>query len=144
MKDMETSEAASENAADTMSARFAHMVAQQSSMALMLLGKTAHPETGQTIRDLDAAKFFIDQLEMLEMKTKGNLTLEEAGLLKQSLTSLRMAYVEAVNEAPPAQAAPKPSQPAAGAAKDGESKCGPAPAAEPGEPESHKKFTKKY
>src|SRR5664279_1037515 len=79
------------------SALFAHMVMQQSSMAMMLLGKTAHPETGQIVRDLEAAKFFIDQLEMLEFKTKGNLNQEEAALLKQSLMSLRMAFVESVD-----------------------------------------------
>ena len=55
------------------SALFAQMVMQQSSMAMMLLGKTPHPETGQMVRDLEAAKLFIDQLEMLEVKTKGNL-----------------------------------------------------------------------
>jgi len=66
---------------ETMSALFAHMVMQQSSMAMMLLGKTAHPETGQVVCDLEAAKFFIDQLEMLEFKTKGNLNQEEAALL---------------------------------------------------------------
>ena len=63
---------------EIMSALFAHMVMQQSSMAMMLLGKAAHPETGQIVRDLEAAKLFIDQLEMLEAKTKGNLTAPEA------------------------------------------------------------------
>src|SRR5664280_1882401 len=58
------------------SALFAHMVMQQSSMAMMLMGKTPHPETGQVVRDLEAAKFFIDLLEMLEFKTKGNLNQE--------------------------------------------------------------------
>ncbi len=69
---------------ETRSALFAHMVMQQSSMAMMLMGKTAHPETGQVVRDLEAAKFFIDYLEMLEFKTQGNLDHEEAALLKQS------------------------------------------------------------
>src|ERR1043165_7338643 len=85
---------------ELMSAFFAHMVIQQSNIAMMLLGKTAHPETGKTMVDLDSAKLFIDQLEMLEAKTKGNLSKEEASLLKQSLMSLRMAFVEAVNAAP--------------------------------------------
>ena len=127
MKDMHAFEAASENSADTMSARFAHMVAQQSSMALMLLGKTAHPETGQTVQDLDAAQFFIDQLEMLELKTKGNLSPEEAALLKQSLMSLRMAFVESVNAPSPAKTAPEPGETPAGAAKEGERKSEAAP-----------------
>jgi hypothetical protein len=128
------------------SALFAHMVMQQSSMAMMLLGKTPHPETGKVLHDLEAAKLFIDQLEMLEFKTKGNLSREEAALLKQSLMSLRMAFVEAVespssgaesppgHDAPPADSAPPPG-PAATATSS---------AAAPTEDESRKKFTKKY
>ena len=140
MKDQSTSESHLEDAADTLSARFAHLVVQQSSMAMMLLGKSPHPETGQTVRDLDAARFFIDQLEMLEHKTKGNLTQEEATLLKQSLMSLRLAFVESVNSPPPAQAGAEPAGAAASPAPD----AGPKPAAAPSESESHKKFTKKY
>jgi Domain of unknown function (DUF1844) len=76
---------------EIMSALFAQMVMQQSSLAMMLLGKTPHPESGETIRDIEGARLFIDQLEMIEMKTKGNLSKEEAALLKQSLMALRMA-----------------------------------------------------
>ena len=76
---------------------FAQMVMQQSNLAMMMLGQTAHPETGKPIRDLEAARLFIDQLEMLEAKTKGNLTKEEAALLKQNLMSLRLAFVEAAD-----------------------------------------------
>jgi hypothetical protein len=128
------------------SALFAHMVMQQSSMAMMLLGKTAHPETGQIVRDLEAAKFFIDQLEMLEFKTKGNLNQEEAALLKQSLMSLRMAFVESVDSPPPAAASPaKPGTPPAGAGPTGEPpKPAAASATAPDEDEHRKKFTKKY
>ena len=124
------------------SALFAQLVIQQSSMAMMLLGQTAHPETGKVVRDLDSARLFIDQLEMLEAKTKGNLSQEEAALLKQSLMSLRMAFVEAVNapETSPASAStpappPPPSAPAAET-----------PKADPaqGEDEHRKRFTKKY
>ena len=86
---------------DMMSALFAQMVMQQSNLALMLLGKAPHPESGQTIRDLDGAKLFIDQLEMLEVKTRGNLTKPEEAFLKQSLMSLRLAFVEAVESPEP-------------------------------------------
>lgn len=83
---------------EIMSALFANMVLQQTNMALMFLGKVPHPETGETIQDVESAKIFIDQLEMLEFKTKGNLDKQEEGLLKQSLTALRMSFVEAVEE----------------------------------------------
>src|SRR5215467_9839329 len=86
------------------SALFAQLVMQQANMAMMLLGKMAHPETGKVMKDIDAARLFIDQLEMLEVKTKGNLSKEESSLLKQSLMSLRLGFVEAV-ESPKPQAA---------------------------------------
>lgn len=133
---------AGELAGDDMhSALFAQLVLQQTNLALMLLGKMPNPETGETTRDLDAARLFIDQVEMLEAKTKGNLSREEARLLQQSLMSLRMAFVEAV-EAPaaPAPVAGPSSQPASpehkAAPSDG------AGAAE--EAESRKRFSKKY
>ena len=128
------------------SALFAQMVMQQSSVAMMLLGKTAHPQTGEIVRDLEAARLFIDQLEMLEHKTKGNLTPEETALLQQSLMSLRMAFVEAV-DSPSAQAESRPNQspaPPEPAPAPAPAQAEPAPSASPMEAESRKKFTKKY
>ena|SRR5437764_481492 len=116
------------------SALFAYLVMQQSNMALMLLGKTPHPESGETMLDLDAAKMFIGQLEMLEVKTKGNLTAQEAALLKQSLMTARLAFVEAANA--PAATEPKPATPEAPQPPTEE------PAA--GDDEHRKKFSKKY
>ena len=126
------------------SALFAQMVMQQSSMAMMLMGQTAHPQTGEMVHDLEAARLFIDQLEMLEYKTKGNRTQEETALLQQSLMSLRMAFVEAV-DSPSAQAESKRNQssaPSESAASPAQAE--PAPAANSAESELRKKFTKKY
>jgi hypothetical protein len=131
---------------DETAALFASLVIQQANMATMLMGKVAHPQGGKPIKDLEAARLFIDYLEMLEAKTTGNLSKEESALLKQTLMSLRLAFVEAVespeHEAPPAKAAAdSPSgQPTAAAA--GESK-GAEASAEAAE-ESRKKFSKKY
>lgn len=127
------------------SALFAQMVMQQSSMAMMLLGKTAHPETGNIVRDLEAARLFIDQLEMLEVKTKGNLNQEEAALLKHSLMSLRMAFVESVGSPPPVGPRPEQGTPPPGAIPTAEPGKPAAPAGpSPAEEEHRKKFTKKY
>src|ERR1051326_9119762 len=82
-----------------MSALFAGMVIQQGNMALTFLGKLPHPETNETIRDTETAKVFIDQLEMLEVKTKGNLDRREEALLKQTLMTVRLAFVETVDGA---------------------------------------------
>src|SRR5215468_6476802 len=87
---------------DSVSALFAQLVMQQANMAMMLLGKVAHPETGGVLKDIEAARLFIDQLEMLEVKTQGNLSKEESSLLKQSLMNVRLAFVEAV-ESPSTQ-----------------------------------------
>ena len=80
------------------SALFASMVIQQTNMALIFLGQTPNPETGELIHDLDTAKMLIDQLEMLALKSRGNLDSRETALLNQSLTAVRMAYVEAANQ----------------------------------------------
>ena len=131
------------------SALFAQLVMQQSNLAMMLLGKVPHPESGQAMRDLEAAKLFIDQLEMLEVKTKGNLNKDEAALLKQSLMALRMAFVEAVESPPPpAKTAESPAPPATSettAATTPENKTAPTEdAGAAGEAESKKRYSKKF
>lgn len=93
---------------DTM--RFLDMVSLFGSQAMMALGKLANPMTGKADKNLDAARLFIDTLEMIEHKTQGNLNPDEARLLKATLTDLRLMYVEeAKNPAPtPAPAEPTP------------------------------------
>jgi len=127
------------------SALFGSLVMQQFNMALMFLGQEPHPETGQPVQDLDAARMFIDQLEMLESKTKGNLTQDEKQLLKNTLTSLHMAFVDAVGQkmsSPSSAAEPSPSpepKQAGEAAPTLESSS-----VADDDAESKKKFTKKY
>ena len=55
------------------------------------------PETEEVIVNIGLAKRMIDTIEMLEEKTKGNLTAPEANYLANSLYELRMNYVRAVN-----------------------------------------------
>jgi hypothetical protein len=132
------------------------MVMQQASLALMFLGVTPHPETGKKLFDLDAAQSFIAQLDMLEAKTSGNLSPDEAELLKQSLTTVRMAFVQAVNSgdpsnaleepasAPGAKAAPAPeAQPAPASEAPPAAGASPSPGPNPSDDE-RKKFVKKY
>jgi hypothetical protein len=114
-------------------------------MALIFLGQAPHPQTGQTAQDLEHATFFIDQLEMLAVKTKGNLDKQEDALLKQSLTHLRLAFVEAVEHPP--QTAPAPAAAPVTPPTDEQE----TPVTEPilpgektAESDSRKKFSKKY
>lgn len=131
-------------------ALFANMVIQHTQMALMFLGKVPHPETGEVIQDLESARMLIDQLEMLEAKTKGNLSPQEQGLLKQGLTSLRMAFVDSVEPSSRGRAAFQPQPEARSAAPSPAPAPAAAPkpeAAAPANPpldESRKKFSKKY
>ena len=130
-----------------LSAIFAQLVIQQANMAMILLGQVPHPESGERVQDLGAARMFIDQLEMLEFKTKGNLDKREEGLLKQSLTSLRMAFVEAVNEEPssaPKKQAAAETENAAKSTPTEKKQAGKESDGSPPEEESHKKFSKKY
>jgi hypothetical protein len=139
-----------------MAGLFAQMVMQNTNMALIFLGQMPNPQTGETMQDLEHARFFIDQLEMLEAKTKGNLDPMETNMLKQSLTSLRLAFVEAVNhpKTPSPPAAPTPSKPAPAAPDAPATDEQETPIVEPALPgeetppaadaESKKKFTKKY
>lgn len=129
---------------ELLSALFAQLVMQQSNMAMLLLGKVPNPQTGETIRDIEAAKLFIDQLEMLEEKTKGNLTRDEGQLLKQSLMSLRMAFVEAVESPAPESPGQTPPKPAETGAPAAEKKIDAAPTEPKADDESKKKFSKKY
>ncbi len=64
------------------------------SQAIMGLGAVGDPKTGRVVVDLPAAKFSIDLLGVLEARTKGNLTEDEAKELTQILTELRARFVQ--------------------------------------------------
>jgi len=69
---------------------------QQSGM--MALGKLMNPLTRQIDKNLDAARDTIDTLEALEARTQGNLESDEARVLRQVLTELRMNFVDEVKK----------------------------------------------
>jgi hypothetical protein len=73
---------------------FATFVLSMSSSALVHLGEVPEPESGGMMENLLAAKQTIDILCMLQDKTRGNLTDQEARLLKDMLFELRMKYVQ--------------------------------------------------
>ncbi|MBU3958532.1 MAG: DUF1844 domain-containing protein [Candidatus Omnitrophica bacterium] len=66
--------------------------------ASISLGTVPNPATNKKEENLTQAKFIIDTLEMLQQKTKGNLTSEETKLLENLLYELRMQYVSKVNK----------------------------------------------
>lgn len=62
--------------------------------AMTYMGGFPDPETGRAMVSLEHAKFHIDLLAVLEEKTKGNLSAEEAAALAQVLNQLRLQFVE--------------------------------------------------
>ncbi len=56
-----------------------------------------NPETDEVVINLPLVKHIIDTIEMLEEKTKGNLTAPEANFLANTLYELRMGYVRTLS-----------------------------------------------
>ena len=76
-------------------ADFAALVLSLASSALLHLGLVEDPQTGRPAeKSLPLARHAIDLLELLEAKTRGNLTADEAALITHLLTELRVRYVE--------------------------------------------------
>jgi len=120
--------------------RFIEFVMMQAQHAALFLGQIPNPQSGKPEVNLEMAKMFIDQLAMIQEKTRGNLSSEESALLRNTLANLQLAYVEVArgSSSPPSESKPSATAPA-----------GSAPIVEPPssaetEAESRKKFTKRY
>jgi hypothetical protein len=72
---------------------FIQSLAQQ---ALMALGIVPWPDSGEIKKNYDQAKELISMLEMLQEKSKGNLSKEEENLLNGLLYELRVSYIQAI------------------------------------------------
>src|ERR1700736_3167581 len=81
-----------------MSQRFIEFVMMHAQNAALFLGQIPNPKTGEGEVNLELAKLFIDQLEMIQEKTRGNLTNEEAAALRNTVANLQMAYVEVAQQ----------------------------------------------
>jgi len=117
-----------------MTQRFIELVMMQAQQAAMFLGHVPNPQTGKPEVNLEFARMFIDQIEMLQEKTRGNLSNEETQMLSSVLSDLRLAFLQASKN-------PAPAQPAAPAVESAPVQA--AAAVEP-EPEPRKKFSKSY
>ena len=123
-----------------------------------VLGRIPSPDGRPMQPNLEAGKILIDQLEMIEAKTQGNLSAQEAAILDDALKNVRLAFVETSGGTPPSMM-PKSSmpefplddeepladEPAPKAPEKPKATAPPAVAApKPEETESKKKFTKTY
>ena len=74
---------------------FITFILSLSQTAFLNLGLGPHPETGQDLPvDLMSARWTIEALEMLQERTKGNLSGEEERIFERILAELRMAFVQ--------------------------------------------------
>ncbi len=73
---------------------FGTFVLSLGSSALVHLGEIEHPGNSDSKENLALARQVIDLLAMLEEKTRGNLTAEEARFLSDLLADLRLKFVE--------------------------------------------------
>jgi hypothetical protein len=106
----------------------------QSQHAALFLGQLENPQTGEVTVNLEAAKMFIDQLEMVREKTRGNLSSDEDKIINNALTNLQVAYLE-VSGGDPSSIAME--------AKTPEEDPKPAISSEPSS-DNKKRFTKSY
>ena len=75
-------------------ASFEMLVTTLSTQALASFGYIPDPVSGEANQNRPLAKHFIDTLGVIEEKTKGNLTPDEANLIKETLHQLRMAFIQ--------------------------------------------------
>ena len=125
-----------------LSQRFIEFVMMQAQNAALFLGQIPNPQTGQGEVNLELAKMFIDQLGMIQEKTRGNLTNEETAVLRNTLSNLQMAFVEVSQQSrgeKPAASPPGEPSPTSAPAEPGSASVTPQ-----AETESRKKFTKSY
>ena len=81
-------------------ASFQVLISTFATQAAVALGQIANPMTNKTEVDLSQAKFAIDLLQVLEEKTKGNLSQEEQSYLGDLFYQLRMVYIDKTGKQP--------------------------------------------
>ncbi len=65
---------------------------------MMAMGKIKNPVSDKIERNLEHAKIYIDTLDMLHTKTKGNLSEYEDKFLTETLKELKLNYVDEVDK----------------------------------------------
>ena len=75
-------------------ASFAFIVSTMVAQTMAAMGQLPDPVSGKPEIRLKFAKHHIDTLSVLQEKTQGNLSSEEAQMLDDSLHQLRMMYVQ--------------------------------------------------
>ena len=74
-------------------ALFFQLVLTFQSAAWQQMGKLKNPMTDKIERDLNQARFSIDMLEMIRVRTQGNLTENEKALIDRAISELQLNYI---------------------------------------------------
>jgi hypothetical protein len=126
-----------------MAQRFIEFVLMHAQNAAFMLGQIPHPQTGRAEVNLEMGRILIDQLVMIQEKTKGNLNSDEARILGGTISNLQMLFVEAANKEKTGTAEEAPESPHAAASAENPAKpeisTGPEHATD-----EKKKFVKSY
>jgi len=93
-KDPKPHETVSDQEPEYPPVNFANFVLSLSTSALYHFGDFPDPDSGQSRKNLAAAKQTIDILDMLRDKTKGNLDESEHQLIEGVLYELKMRFVK--------------------------------------------------
>ena len=72
---------------------FSTLLLSLASSAVLAMGLEKNPHTGQYEKDLDVARFNIDMLKLLQVKTKNNLTADEQKFLDSVVSDLQLKFV---------------------------------------------------
>jgi hypothetical protein len=90
--------------------RFVQFVMMQVQNIFYVLGRIPSPDGRPIPPNLEAGKLLIDQLEMIQEKTRNNLSAQESSILDDALKNVRLSFVE-VSGGTPASMMPKSSMP---------------------------------
>lgn len=73
---------------------FSTFILSLASAAMIGLGLAPRPDTGKTQVDLEMARQNIDLLELIQQKTKNNLSADEERMIERVLFEIRTKYLE--------------------------------------------------
>ena len=73
---------------------FMYLVGTFQSSAWIALGKMKNPMTDKIEKNLDQATYYIDLLDMLQSKTKGNVSEYEEQMLINTVSELKMNFID--------------------------------------------------
>jgi hypothetical protein len=73
---------------------YAYLIGTFQSSALIALGVMKNPMSNEVVQNLNQASYYINLLEMLEHKTKGNVSEYEKQMLLNTLSDLKIKLIE--------------------------------------------------